>query len=361
VNAVEDTPARRAALRARMRQAPAPKPEPRRRRLRARALSGATRAAAWIPHPVVRGTLTALTPLAAATRYERQTRSNLELALSADHSADELRRIARGVRAHAARQFAEWLRLAGADDAARAHWLAELVELDESVAILERECARRGGAIVVTAHIGNWELLAARIRQAGHAGAVVGYRRPRDASAQWFERMRARYGVRTIPQSAPPREIVRTLDAGGVVGLLADLEVRRLDGEFLPFLGRDALTMTAPAALARATQRPLLPARCVFDRARGRYVLSFEPALEPDPALDRRARTRDLTLRLNAVFERWIRAHPEQWAWHQPRWRTRPDEAMMEAPARRRPRGTALERPRDGGSLPGIDRALSAD
>jgi KDO2-lipid IV(A) lauroyltransferase len=137
--------------------------------------------------------------------------------------------------------------------------------------------------------------------------------------------------------------------------------VRRLDGEFLPFLGRDALTMTAPAALARATQRPLLPARCVFDRARGRYVLSFEPALEPDPALDRRARTRDLTLRLNAVFERWIRAHPEQWAWHQPRWRTRPDEAMMEAPARRRPRGTALERPRDGGSLPGIDRALSAD
>jgi KDO2-lipid IV(A) lauroyltransferase len=173
--------------------------------------------------------------------------------------------------------------------------------------------------------------------------------------------MRERYGVVNIPQSAPPRDILRALAEGRIVGLLADLEVRRLDGEFLPFFGREALTMTAPAALARAARAPLLPARCVFDSARGRYVLSFEPPLELDRGLGRRARTVELCNRLNAVFERWIREHPEQWAWHQPRWRTiRGDLEIVPLPARQS-RATPPERAQKAFSLRAVDPTLSPD
>lgn len=307
------------------------RPEKLRRRVRARLLSGLARGSGFVPHPLVRAALTSISPLASWTRFEETTRANLELALGAETSPAQRARIARDVRRFAARQFSEWLRLSNAappdsPHAERGAWIEDAVELDASIGHLERELARGRGALIVTAHLGNWELLAARLRRAGHRGAVVGYRRPNDSSSRWLETMRRAYGVETLPQHENPRAILRRLQQGAIVGLLADLEVRRLDGEFLPFFGRPALTMTAPAALARANRSPLLPARCVFDARRGRYVLSFDAPLHLDDALPRAARALDLATRLNATFERWIRETPEQWAWHQPRWRTRPGE-----------------------------------
>ena len=57
-----------------------------------------------------------------------------------------------------------------------------------------------------------------------------------------------------------------------------------------------------------------------------RYELCFDEPLAIDPALERDESKRELSRRLNQVFERWLRAAPEQWAWHQPRWRTRPEQ-----------------------------------
>ena len=291
-----------------------------RRELRARALRTLVRAGVLVPTPIVRGVLSAASPLAGFSRYERRTLANLELALGTETDEPRRRRIARGVRLHAARIFPEWLRLArgGSGD-----WIDRAVELDPSIEILRSEVARGRGVLVVTAHLGNWELLCARLRRLGLDGAVVGYERAGDPSSAWLAEVRRAYGVATLPQRTSAREVLRVLQRGLVVGLLADLEARAIDGEFLPFFGVPALTMTAPAALARAAGLPLLPARCVVGPD-GRYRLSVEPPLGLDPALGRREATIDLAERLNGVFERWIRENPEQWAWHQPRWRTRP-------------------------------------
>jgi len=292
----------------------------RRREIRARALRALVGAGGLVPAPLVRGLLSAASPLARFTRYERRTAANLELALGAETSALERRRIARGVRLHAARIFPEWLKLARGGDGA---WIDRAVALDPSIAILRRELDRGRGALIVTAHLGNWELLCARLRRLGLEGAVVGYERPGDPSSAWLAEVRRAYGVETLPQRTSAREILRVLQRGGVVGLLADLEARAIDGVFLPFFGVPALTMTAPAALARAAGVPLLPVRCVVDPGGG-YRLSVEEPLAFDRALPRREATSELAARLNAVFERWIREAPEQWAWHQSRWRTRP-------------------------------------
>jgi len=357
---LETTRDARAAVRKRLSLHPSPAREPRRRRIRALALDGATWATKFVPHALVQSTLVAASRFASFSRFDRMTRENLASAYGPAISARELDAIARGVHRHAARQFAEWLRLANTRSG-RHEWIDELVEIDASVAILERELARRSGALVVSAHIGNWELLAARLRRAGHAGAVVGYRRSSDSTAAWLEHMRENYGVQNIPQSAHPRAILRALDEGRVVGLLADLEVRRLAGEFAPFFGRQALTMSAPAALSRAARRPLLPASCMFDPNRGRYVIHFEEPLEARDHLDRRARVVDLCTRLNAVFERWIRAAPEQWAWHQPRWRTRPRELAPKPVHARRGLDPWPERVPSQSSLQAVDPGLSPD
>lgn len=332
-----------------------------RRRVRARALDAATRASAVLPHALVRGALEGLAPLASRTRAHRTALENLELALGAETSELERAAIARGVLRHSARLFAEWLRLArGAPpdgpERSRGAWIDDLVALDASVDLLREEVAKGRGALVVTAHLGNWELLAARLRREGHGGCVLGFERPNDSSHAWLTRMRAAYGVATKTQEASAREVLAVLRGGGVVGLLPDLEARRLDGEFVPFFGRPALTMTAPAALARAAGVPLLPARCTLEG--DRYVLRFEAPLTYDRGRERRDASTDLLTRLNATFERWIRAAPAQWAWHQRRWRTRPGdlEAVPYVEKKRRDRASA-----ERASLQGADQEFVAD
>lgn len=300
-----------------------------RRRVRAGAFAGLARVAGLFPHACVRAALVGASPLARFARTEARTRANLALAFGDELDARARAHIARGVRHHAARLAASWLRLAHAGDPASpaSAWIDAEVVLDPSFAILERERARGRGVIVVTGHFGDWELLCARLIRLGFSGAVVGFERPNDSGHRWLERMRAGYGVQTLPQHTPAREILRLLRRGETLGLVCDLEVRRLDGEFVPFFGRPALTMTAPAALARAAELPLVPVSCVFED--GRYVLRAEAPLALDPTLDKHAAQRDLLTRLNATFERWIRAHPEQWAWHQHRWRTQPGEIEL--------------------------------
>ncbi len=299
-----------------------------RRAARARVLGALTATARWSPPAAVEGALAACAPLARWSSFERTTRANLVLAYGDE--LDDARRteIARGVRRHAARQFATWLRLA-ASDAAHGGWIDELVEVDASIAHLDAALARGRGAIVVTAHLGDWELLAARLVRSGRRGAVVGFRKQNDPSAAWFEALRARHGVRTIPQSAPPRAVLDVLARGEVVGILCDLEARRLDGEFVPFFGVPARTMTAPAALARASGAALVPARCTRERAR--YVLRCEAPLDFDASRPRAAARTAVLERLNETYERWIRAAPDQWAWHQRRWRSRPAAAAATA------------------------------
>jgi KDO2-lipid IV(A) lauroyltransferase len=133
--------------------------------------------------------------------------------------------------------------------------------------------------------------------------------------------------VETIPQHTGPRSLVRVLESGQILGLLCDLEVRRLAGEFLPFFGTPALTMTAPAALARTRGLPLVPIRCVLPSEGARmYRLQVEEPIHYNLGLPRKQATRTLMGAVNDLFEGWIRETPMQWAWHQQRWRTRPGE-----------------------------------
>lgn len=302
---------------------------PLRRRLRAKALDLATSGARFVPLPAQRALLHGAAWAGAYTRFERTTLENLERALGSETDRRERQRIARGVREHAARLALEWLRLAGARhaDSSRARveaWIDATVEFDPSCSAMF-EAARSGrGVLIATAHIGNWELLATALRRRGLDGAVVGLRKHRDPSADWLVATRAALGVRTIPQDAPAREVLGVLRSNAVLGILCDLEVRRLAGLFVPFFGLPALTMRAPASLARAARADLHPVRCV--RRGSRYLVLADAALTLTRGDGRAEAELGFLTALNAIFERWIREDPEQWAWHQPRWRTRPGE-----------------------------------
>lgn len=273
--------------------------------------------------PLVRGALWSATHALRWTRFDALTRNNLELALGSELSLDERERIASGVRRHTARLVREWLWMARASHSPALrerveHWIDREVEFDASVERLLALARRGKGVLIVSAHLGNWELLAAALRRLGLDGAVVGLRKQNDSSADWLVTLRAGLGVRSLAQDASPREVLRVLSSGATLGLVCDLHARRLENVPAPFFGRLAPTMSAPAALARASGLPLTPVRCV--RIGERYRLSVEPDLEFVRDGDRHEATLDLLTRMNGVFERWIRATPDQWAWHQRRW-----------------------------------------
>jgi len=297
-----------------------------RRVWRARALRGAEELLARAPGPLRRALLRGAAELARFTRYEQRTLANLELVYGSRMDAAARRQLARAVRQHAALQVANWLELSRIDPCrpTSGAWLERRVLLDDSIERLERERRAGRGLLIVTAHLGDWELLCARLARQGLPGAVVGYQRRNDPASAFLPRMRRAYGVTTLDQSERPRKLLEVLGRGEVLGLVTDLAVLRLRGERLPFLGQPAWTLRAPAALARASGLPLLPVRCVFDRARGAFVLSVEEPLALDPQLPPEERIRDLLGRQNQVFSDWIRATPEQWAWHQQRWKSPP-------------------------------------
>ena len=304
-----------------------PKP-PLKRRLRARGIEALVRTLGWLPSATLEKSARPLARLAVRRQFARTVEANVRAAepwLMA-HAPDvaermrDLPRFQRDVADFTALQATQWLRLArgaGPDDR-RGAWVDQLVELDPSIELFDAALARGRGVIVVTAHIGNWELLCARLRRRGTPGAVVGRVRRNDPSHSWLGKMRSAYGVLTLPQDGSPREMLRILRDGGVLGLLTDLRARRVDSTPLPLLGVDVETMSAAASFARASSAPILPVRCV-QRPTGRFQLSVEPELAFDEQLDRHEAARALLLEQNRTFERWIVDTPEQWAWHQER------------------------------------------
>lgn len=188
---------------------------------------------------------------------------------------------------------------------------------------LDRVMAGHGRALILTAHLGNWEILSAAHRLTPYAFSVVV--RPLDSS--WLnvlaERLRRKAGVELIDKRRALRPVMTALARGRLVGILLDQNASRSEGVFVPFFGRPASTSRAIAILALRTGAPVLP---IFTRreAGGRHRVIIRPPMPPPETTDRDAAIVELTARCTAVIEAAIRESPEQWLWMHRRWRTRP-------------------------------------
>ena len=281
-----------------------------------------------LPLPLLQLVLRGLSLGSSLGPWRERVESNLQLAYGHDLSASDRREISKSCLSHAARIASEWLLLSKAQSGGRGaeraeRWVRENVSFDGSYKHLEATLQDGCGVVLATGHIGNWELLAARLASEGTKRGVTPVTVGLDRHG-WLRKIRASFGVESLPQNSSPRKLLEVLKAGRPIALLADMEVRRLAGSFLPFFGTDALTMTAPASLARSAGCVILPVRCYIPPGEDCYRISFEAPLSFQAELSRKEGTLQLMRELNAIYEEWIRETPEQWAWYQPRWRTRP-------------------------------------
>ncbi len=250
----------------------------------------------------------------------RRAREHLAMAFP-ELSPERRERILRETARHLGFTLAEvaWLWRAAPDDVDR------LVET-EGFHHLEKALEAGRGAVLVTGHLGNWELLNARLATAGIPMSIA-VREIYDPRLHVLAtRLRSRFGTEVIPRGAEAgRRLAGALRRNRVVGLLIDQDIRDVSGVFVPFFGRPAWTPLGAAMLALRNGAPVIPAFC-HRRPDGTHLARALPPLPPPGGTSLRERVRELTARATAAIEAQIREHPEQWVWMHRRWRTRPPE-----------------------------------
>jgi len=195
--------------------------------------------------------------------------------------------------------------------------LSELVRIEGEQ--LVRAAHERGrGVLLLTPHLGCFEICAQAYaeRFAPTYGPVTVLYRP--ARQTWLreamETSRARPGLATAPASlAGVRQMIRSLRRGEAVGLLPDQVPPDGQGEWAPFFGRDAYTMTLAARLAQQTGAPLLLVWGERLRHGAGYVVRFSAPSEPLP--EHAGDQAESAAIVNRAMESLIRQCPQQYLW----------------------------------------------
>jgi len=194
-----------------------------------------------------------------------------------------------------------------------------------------RKASEKGkGLFFVTAHIGNWELLALAHSLHGHPFSVFARRRSNPHLERIIENLRTRGGNVVITaqemKAEGARELIGALRKGGAIGILVDQAPRGPHGVLVPFFGKLAWTLRVPALLALRTGAALVPAFLrPHPSEQGRYLIYFGPEIPKIDSGDRDEDVRKLSEQLQGVIEAEVRARPEEWFWVHRRWKRSPD------------------------------------
>ncbi len=173
------------------------------------------------------------------------------------------------------------------------------------------------GAILVGAHIGNWELGPYAALQEGHKVAAI-YRPLNNQLLAWLlARRQANYGGDIYRKGREAAlGMVSTLRKGQVMCLLVDQQLR--EGMAVPFFGHPAQTSISHVKLAIKKQVPLIYMRT--RRLSGsRFRVSISPPMTL-PDRDDDGSVLAVASAINSTIEGWIRETPEQWFWPHRRW-----------------------------------------
>jgi KDO2-lipid IV(A) lauroyltransferase len=202
---------------------------------------------------------------------------------------------------------------------------SEIMELVEEVTgweIVDEAAQAGSGIILVTGHLGNWELGGAYLAAKGIPVDAIVRHMGNPRFDRYLNTTRASLGVRVIYDDQAVRQTPRALRDGRLVAFLADQGVLGLASTFVPFFGRLAKTPRGPAVFALRLDAPIVFGASIR-RPNGRYHLTFE-RVEVISTGDRERDTDDIVARYTAALERWVRIAPEQYLWQHRRWRRQP-------------------------------------
>ena len=186
--------------------------------------------------------------------------------------------------------------------------------------------ARGKGVLIVTGHLGAWELSSFYHSLMGYPMGMVIRRLDNRRLDDYVNATRCLHGNRVLRKDEFARGLLTAMRGGETVGILMDTNMRPPQGVFVEFFGRQACTASGLARVALKTGAAVLPGFMLWEAAEKKYVLHFGPELKFEQTGDAEADATAATQLCASATEHWIRRYPDQWLWIHRRWKTRPSE-----------------------------------
>ena len=239
-----------------------------------------------------------------------------------DH--DAVRKLARESYAHLGRTFIETALL----DSLGRDGLQQLVETVEGWEEVDDVMSKGKGAVLVTGHIGNWELAGAYVAARGVPLDAIARGMANPLFDAYVNRARAEMGMTIVHDSDAVKRTPRSLRAGRAVAFVADQGVLGLASTFVPFFGRPAKTPRGAAVFALRFDVPVIFV-VALRQPNGRFRIVVE-------RIEAR-RTGNMDRDVDAIvaaftehLEKWVRVVPAQYFWQHRRWRRQPPDTPPE-------------------------------
>lgn len=196
-----------------------------------------------------------------------------------------------------------------------------------------RESMPNGPALVVSGHLGSWEVGAISMAWAHEEAHVVARAFKNPLLQDFLEHSRRAAGLHVHGRRGGIRGLAGAL-RNGAVGIQAVDQNQRLRGVFVPFFDKIASTERAAATLAVRKGYPVVLAFCPRIGNGFRFRFEISKVIHPEPitaSTDISAAVKRLVLEINKALEEAIRQYPEQYLWIHDRYRTQPDQPVAPA------------------------------
>jgi len=199
------------------------------------------------------------------------------------------------------------------------------LDLDDEMRALYHTNKENGrGVLIVTGHLGNWEMLVFGFAAIHEPISFLARPLDNPLIEEMTMKIRTRLGNRPINKTNSAMLAVKILREGGILGALSDVNAHPKEGVFVPFFGTRACTISGPAIMAMRAGAAISPAFCIWDSKLNKYRFVHGKVLEPSQTGDRKADIAATTAAYTAEIEKLIRRYPDQWLWIHKRWKTRP-------------------------------------
>ncbi len=177
------------------------------------------------------------------------------------------------------------------------------------------------GAFVLTAHLGNWDLVASGYSLKGYKVNLITKHLKIDFLNKFWMESRSQKNITQIYREGAVKEIINALKRNELMGFILDQHTHSADGVLVDFFGRPCWTTPGLAVLAQRLGAPVVPS-FIIRQPDGTHKVFIEPAI---PFVEKESQAETIRYNTQAytnVLERYIRQYPDQWIWMHRRWKT---------------------------------------
>jgi KDO2-lipid IV(A) lauroyltransferase len=192
------------------------------------------------------------------------------------------------------------------------HYMEELIKNDEKI-------------IILTAHYGNWELMALALSATYKHMNVVGRTLDSAVMQEILKANREQFGIELIDKKGGMMKMVKTLKAGKMLGLLVDQNQATDEGILVNFFGKETRHTTGATMLAKKFGATLLPTYITSDDFEN-YTITFYEPIRAESTGDDEKDILNLTQKQANITEKVIRENPNEWFWFHKRWKNQYEE-----------------------------------